>query len=347
MKRRIIWWLAAAITSVTALTGLAYAAGGPADAAASPPAVTHVTGLRPADMPASLPHTHLPTHLLTNSANGSATSGNWSGYAAVACPACHLRYAGTQFTIPSLSCAKSTIGTSGYAFAGHWVGLDGFTNGTVEQTGVDAYCTSTTSKAAYFAWYEMYPLYPVAFAGVSPGDAINASVYFNGTGYQLNLTDITTGGWFATTQPCPSGQTCQHANAEVITEESGGRGRRRVRPGRLRAGELPEQPGDQPGRHPRELRARQRVLDPLHDHDGDRGQHHGQPGRGGRRHRLARNLERIVLTVITRTGYPSRGRGCRPAGLRLRAGAGAGAGALPRGTGAAGAGTADDLVQSH
>jgi hypothetical protein len=222
MKRRIIWRLAAAITSVTALTGLTYGAAGPADAAASPPAVTHVTGLRPAGMPASLPHTHLPTHLLTNSANGSATSGNWSGYAAVACPACHLRYAGTQFTIPSVNCAKSTIGTSGYAFAAHWVGLDGFTSGTVEQTGVDAYCTSTTSPAAYFAWYEMYPLHPVAFAGVSPGDAINASVYFNGTGYQLNLTDITTGGWFATTQPCPSGQTCQHTNAEVITEDPGG-----------------------------------------------------------------------------------------------------------------------------
>ena len=68
----------------------------------------------------------------------------------------------------------------------------------------------------------MYPLQPVVFTGVSPGDAIEADVYFNGSTYRLHLADITTRGFITTTQACPSGQTCQHTDAEVITEDPGG-----------------------------------------------------------------------------------------------------------------------------
>ncbi len=175
-----------------------------------------------ANVPAGLPHTHLPERLLTNSANGSAVSNNWAGYAAVACSTCHLRYAETQFTVPSVSCPNSTIGTSGYAFASHWVGLDGFNNDTVEQTGVSGYCTSTSSPASYYAWYEMYPLDPVTFSGVSPGDAITASVFYTGSAYSINLTNTTTRGYIQTTQACPSGSSCKHTNAEVISEDPGG-----------------------------------------------------------------------------------------------------------------------------
>jgi hypothetical protein len=60
---------------------------------------------------------------------------------------------------------------------------------------------------------------------------------------------------------------------------------------------------------------------------------------------VARNLERIVLTVITRTGYPYRGAdvarqdfgfGRERAQVRC-----------PAGPGRPGAGAADDFVQSH
>jgi hypothetical protein len=223
MKRHITWRLAAAITPVAALTGLAYAAGGPASASAgTEPAVPVAYPMARAILPADLPHTHLPSHSRADTANGTYTTNIWSGYAAVACATCHVRYAEAQFAIPSVNCTDSTIGTSGYALVADWVGLDGLTNGTVEQIGVNGYCTSTSSPATYYAWYEMYPLPPVAFTGVSPGDAIEADVYFNGSSYRLHLADITTRGFITTTQACPSGQTCQHTDAEVITEDPGG-----------------------------------------------------------------------------------------------------------------------------
>jgi hypothetical protein len=89
----------------------------------------------------------------------------------------------------------------------------------VEQTGVDSGCTS--DGAYLYAWYEMFPLLPVTFSGVSPGDAIQVSVYFNGSGYGLSLTDLTTGGFIQTTQACPSGSRCRNNSAEAINEDPG------------------------------------------------------------------------------------------------------------------------------
>lgn len=146
-------------------------------------------------------------------------SSNWSGYAALANSGVQLRYISAQFTVPSVNCTDSVLGSSGYAYDATWAGLDGSGSSTVEQTGTDAYCDSGTPS--YYSWYEMYPLDPVTFSGVSPGDAISVSVYFNGSGYSINLTDLTTGGYIQTTQACPTGSTCKNHSAEVITEDPG------------------------------------------------------------------------------------------------------------------------------
>jgi len=151
----------------------------------------------------------------------SVASSNWSGYAAAADSGVRIRFVSANFTIPSLNCANSPLGSSGSAYAGHWAGLDGFNDATAEQTGVDAFCDSSGTPA-YYAWYEMYPLAPVVFTGVNPGDAIHVSVYFDGSAYNLVFTDLTTGGFINTTQPCPSGSTCRNKSAEVITEDPGG-----------------------------------------------------------------------------------------------------------------------------
>lgn len=55
----------------------------------------------------------------------------------------HIRFASANFTIPSVNCANSPVGSSGFAYAAHWVGIDAFNDSTVEQTGVDAFCDST------------------------------------------------------------------------------------------------------------------------------------------------------------------------------------------------------------
>jgi hypothetical protein len=205
-----------------ATAALAFASSGTVPAAAAARAVIKVaspaprirgfrlaTGVR-------LPGTHLPH--VTPSAVTLST--NWAGHAIVADSGIHLRYIAADFTIPSVDCAKSTLGTSGFAYVSDWAGLDGFNSNTVEQTGVDGFCNSSRVPQ-YFAWYEMFPLAPVAFSGVSPGDAITVSVFFNGSNYNLVLTDVTTGGFINVTQNCPSGSVCRNSSAEVITEDPG------------------------------------------------------------------------------------------------------------------------------
>jgi len=169
---------------------------------------------------ARLPRTVLP-HLARNA---TADSENWAGYAAVAKNNVALRYATSTFTVPSINCAKVAIGSAGQTYAAEWVGLDGFNDTTVEQTGVDSYCDSTSGPATNQAWYEMYPLDPVVVSGVNPGDTIWASVYYDSSTneYQLFLDDETTGSTMETDQPCPSGSTCDRTSAEVITEDPGG-----------------------------------------------------------------------------------------------------------------------------
>ncbi len=169
---------------------------------------------------ARLPRTVLP-HLARNAV---ADSGNWAGYAAVAKKNVALRYVTSTFTVPSIDCAKVPVGSAGQTYAAEWVGLDGFNDTTVEQTGVDSFCDSASGPATNQAWYEMYPLDPVVVSGVNPGDTIWVSVYFNSSTkeYQLFLDDETTGSTMETDQPCPSGSTCDRTSAEVISEDPGG-----------------------------------------------------------------------------------------------------------------------------
>jgi len=186
---------------------------------ASPPPSLHLHGFHLVTG-ARLPRTVLP-HLPRNA---TVDSQNWSGYAAVAKTNVALRYVTSTFTVPSINCSKVAIGSAGQTYAAEWVGLDGFNSTTVEQTGVDSFCDSSSGPATNQAWYEMYPLDPVVFSGVSPGDKIWVSVYYNTSTseYQLFLDDETTGSTMQTDQPCPSGSACDRNSAEAIEEDPGG-----------------------------------------------------------------------------------------------------------------------------
>ena len=208
--RKVLTITAAAI-AVLAASAPALAATG---SSAGPKPTTQVTGLSLTRV--KLPGTHLP-HLVPHRL---VTSTNWSGYAAVAKKNVHLRFVAANFTIPAVNCTKSKLGSQGVAYASNWVGLDGFKSRTVEQAGVDSWCDSK-KVAHYDAWYEMFPLGPVVFSGVNPGDAISVSVFRNGSRYNLTLTDHTTGGSIRTTQRCPNHSICRDSSAEVITEDPG------------------------------------------------------------------------------------------------------------------------------
>src|SRR6478752_7912426 len=143
---------------------------------------------------------HAPNHKITNS-----TSTNWSGYAVTG-----GRYTqvSSSWTVPSVSCA-------GTAYSSFWVGLDGDTSNTVEQTGTDSDCSGSTPQ--YYAWYEMYPKFPVNLRGtVRPGDKMTASVTTDGRGgFTLTISDSTQ-GWTNTTNARL--KSAKLASAEVIAE---------------------------------------------------------------------------------------------------------------------------------
>lgn len=143
---------------------------------------------------------HDPNHKLTDS-----TSTNWSGYAAT----------GSRFTSVSSSWTEPTVACSGTAYSSFWVGLDGDTSSTVEQTGTDADCSGSTPQ--YYAWYEMYPKFPTNLSNpVQPGDAMSASVTTDGAGkFTLSISDATQNWTFTTTQRLKSAAL---SSAEVIAE---------------------------------------------------------------------------------------------------------------------------------
>src|SRR4029453_4296270 len=143
---------------------------------------------------------HGPIHMRTNS-----TSTNWSGYAVT----------GSRFTSVSASGTQPTANCSGTAYSSFWVGLDGDTSNTVEQTGTDADCSGSTPQ--YYAWYEMYPKFPVNLKGtVRPGDHLSASVTTNGSGSFTLTSTNSPQGWKNPTNGRL--KRAQLASAEVIPE---------------------------------------------------------------------------------------------------------------------------------
>jgi hypothetical protein len=149
-----------------------------------------------------------PNHKITH---GSST--NWSGYAVSG----HGPYmsVSSSWTQPAVKCSLTATGWSAF-----WVGLDGDTTNTVEQTGTEADCSS--GFPVYSAWYEMYPRFPVNFSNpVLPGDNFTASVkYVGNQSFLLTLSDV--GKWTQMVQARL--KSAKLGSAEVIAEAPSGSG---------------------------------------------------------------------------------------------------------------------------
>jgi hypothetical protein len=114
----------------------------------------------------------------------------WAGYAVT----------GSDFTqvqgswiVRAVDCTKTPNTDSS-----EWVGIDGWSSNTVEQTGTDADCNGKTPF--YYVWYEFYPLNTVVISDVSiaPGDKFSASVVYDGDNkYTVSITNVTTGQSFS------------------------------------------------------------------------------------------------------------------------------------------------------
>jgi len=134
-------------------------------------------------------------------------SGNWSGYAVTGST---FTTATATWVQPKADCTSSDGSTD----MSPWVGLDGYTSTTVEQTGTSADCSG--SSVDYYAWYEMYPSnYVTINHTVDAGDSFTGTVtHTSGTSYKLTLTDSTQDWTYSTTKKL----SADDSSAEAVLE---------------------------------------------------------------------------------------------------------------------------------
>jgi hypothetical protein len=139
--------------------------------------------------------THAPHVQAANSQDNAASySTNWSGYATYQTATTFTDVKGS-WVQPAASCTARSA-----QYASFWVGLDGYNSNSVEQIGTDSDCAGK-NRPVYYAWFEMYPAYPVNLSMViHPGDAMNAEVSTAASMFTLTITNVTTGATFNTSQ---------------------------------------------------------------------------------------------------------------------------------------------------
>ena len=137
-------------------------------------------------------------------------SANWSGYAVLGHD--FTQALGT-WTVPAVDCTLDPNSSASF-----WVGIDGWENATVEQTGTDSDCDGI--HASYYAWYEFAPNGGVTITSVpvAPGDQMSAEVDYDGTHFVVTTTNTTTGASYSIAAPFPA---AQRASAEWIAEANG------------------------------------------------------------------------------------------------------------------------------
>jgi hypothetical protein len=154
------------------------------------------------------PNQNAPMRLHRIAPDATVESTNWSGYAVT----------GSDFTDAEGSWIqpKADCSATPNSYAAFWVGIDGYSDTTVEQTGTLIECIGTTAE--YYSWWEFYPLNSIQIISgfkVSPGNKIDASVTYNGTEFTVTLRNETTGKSFT-----HSGKVsgAKRASAEWIAE---------------------------------------------------------------------------------------------------------------------------------
>lgn len=196
MKRR----LAAAASSALLVAGAAFAAA-PVGIVSASAAIAHAP--RVALTPPSPGHGHGGGGSTTTSFGWA--SSNWSGYAITG--ATYTSITG-QWVVPSVAPSRKPT------YSSNWVGIDGFNNGDLIQTGTEQ--DSSAGQTQYSAWWEILPAPETVIPDpVSPGDLMQASINEQAPGqWVISLTD-TTKNWTATETESYSGPA---TSAEWIEE---------------------------------------------------------------------------------------------------------------------------------
>jgi Peptidase A4 family len=138
--------------------------------------------------------------------NAGWASSNWSGYAVTGSG---LNSATARWTVPAVSPSRKAT------YSSEWVGIDGFNNSNLIQTGTESDYFS--GSAHYDAWWEILPAAETVIPSVAvrPGDAMTGTITKrSGSSWTITINDVTTGNGFTTTQTYSGPQT----SAEWIEE---------------------------------------------------------------------------------------------------------------------------------
>jgi hypothetical protein len=128
---------------------------------------------------------HAPIRIRGLRPDGSVESTNWSGYAVTGSG---FTVAKGSWVVPAVNCSKTPN-----TYSSFWVGIDGYSSSTVEQTGTDSDCDGTSPD--YYAWYEFYPAGSVLISSVpvAVGNKMSAEVSYSGSEFTITITNETTG----------------------------------------------------------------------------------------------------------------------------------------------------------
>jgi hypothetical protein len=212
LRRLLLYPLAAVLPALGLVIGLGAAAGA-STTHATPAAATAIAKAAIKNLDIGQHGTiHRAAHLSKKIDGQSVVETyNWSGYADTGSGYSEVSGSWTE---PSASCGSELT------LAAFWVGIDGYSDSTVEQDGTLIECYE--GIAYQYSWWEMYPSNAIQIVGesVQPGDLITASVNVNGSNYLLTVLDVTNpANDISTTQGCSD---CDNGSAEWIAEAPSG-----------------------------------------------------------------------------------------------------------------------------
>ena len=142
---------------------------------------------------------------------------NWGGYATV-----------TSRTLPEVGSVSYVSGkwivpkvrpTTNTSFSAAWVGIDGYSNSTVEQIGTTQ--AWINGQPVYYAWFSMYPgpAYELLGFPVNPKDTIRAEVTYIGEDiFELVIRNLTQKVYFVVPSSYTTMSGPQRTSAEWIME---------------------------------------------------------------------------------------------------------------------------------
>jgi len=165
-------------------------------------------------------HRHRPI-IIHHVRETTVGSYNWSGYAVTAAPGTVTAVKGS-WVVPEVQPGSCSSGTTN-EYASFWIGIDGLTSNTVEQTGTASDCQN--GVPTYYAWFEFYPhpAFLINSMSIRPGDVMEAEVEYSPATRRFTVTikDWTTGQSFRTSTKV---NNAQRSSAEWIAEAPSGSG---------------------------------------------------------------------------------------------------------------------------